>query len=240
MKIASVFLDLDDTILDFRWAEERSLREALRAVGVELTQEMHRRYRAINCRQWELLEEGALSREEVLTSRFGILFREYGIDASPERVCDAYERGLGVGHRFMPGAEALLQTLHGRYGLYLASNGSAAVQASRIESAGLAKWMDGIFISEELGADKPSRRYFDLCFSRIQDLDPHRAIIVGDSLTSDIRGGLNAGIRTCWYDPWDRPTRPDICPDHTIRDLAELPALLESLFEKEDHICKRS
>ena len=227
-----VFLDLDDTILDFQWAEERSLAAALKSIGIEMDPALHRRYREINRRQWELLEEGKLSREDVLVSRFEILFREQGIRASAQAVCDAYESGLAVGHRFMPGAEEALRKLKGKHRLYLASNGSAPVQAARIRSAGLAPLLDGIFISAEIGADKPSALYFERCFAQIPGFDRDRAIIVGDSLTSDIRGGLNAGIKTCWYDPWERPGRADIVPDHTIRHLEELPALLSRIDDE--------
>lgn len=232
MRELFIFLDLDDTILDFQWAEQRSLAAALKGVGIEMDPALHRRYREINCRQWELLEEGKLSREEVLVSRFEILFRERGIQASAQAVCDAYESSLAVGHRFMPGAEEALRELAGKHRLYLASNGSAPVQAARIRSAGLAPLLDGIFISAEIGADKPSLAYFERCFAQIPGFARDRAIIVGDSLTSDIRGGLNAGIKTCWYDPWYRPERADIVPNYTIRHMKELPSLLSQISER--------
>ena len=113
--------------------------------------------------------------------------------------------------------------------LYLATNGTASVQAGRIKSAGIAPYFRDIFISEKLGANKPSRAFFQACFDAIPDFDPAAAIVVGDSLTSDIRGAINAGLRSCWYDPKGLPPRPDIVPDHTIRDLAELPPLLARL-----------
>ena len=116
-----------------------------------------------------------------------------------------------------------------RYRLYLASNGAAAVQRMRLKSAGILPYFQNIFISEEMGADKPSLEFFRLCFSAIPGFDPAEAVMVGDSLTSDIRGGRNAGIRTCWFNAKDKPSRPDILPDHTIRTLAELPPLLETL-----------
>lgn len=232
MKKPFVFLDLDNTILDFNWAERKALTAALKEAGVEATPELLERYREINRRHWELLEDGVLTREQVLVRRFQSLFEERGIAASAERVGDRYEALLAYGYRFLPGAEELLRILSGKYRLYLASNGSAPVQAARIESSGIRGFFDGIFISEELGADKPSREYFDRCIAQIPGFDPDLAIIVGDSLTSDIRGGINAGIRTCWYNPQGLPLDRDVEPDHEIRSLLELPELLERVFQQ--------
>jgi 2-haloacid dehalogenase len=226
----SVFIDLDNTILDFDWAERRALTSAFREVGLKADPELLARYNTINRLQWELLEDGVLTREQVLLRRFQILFEEKGIRASAAVVGERYEALLADGYRFLPGAEKLLRTLFGKYKLYLASNGSASVQEARIASSGIARFFDGIFISEELGADKPSKEYFDRCFARIPSFDPARALMVGDSLTSDIRGGINAGIRTCWYNPHERIPNREIRPDFEIRSLDELSPLLDRLF----------
>lgn len=229
MNTPFLFFDLDNTLLDFNWAEQRALRRAFQEAGLEPTPALLARYHAINIRQWELLEEGALTREQVLVSRFELLFAERGISLSAKAVDDRYEALLAEGHRFVPGAEALLDSLRGRTRMFIASNGCAAVQAGRIASAGIAPYFEKIFISEELGADKPSRAFFQRCFAEIPGFDPAHALMIGDSLTSDIRGGINAGIRTCWFNPQGKPARADIVPDFEIRALAELPALLERL-----------
>lgn len=225
-----VFLDLDNTILDFDWAERRALSVAFREVGLDPDPKLLARYNAINRLQWELLEDGILTREQVLLRRFEILFEEHGIRASAAAVGDRYENLLADGYQFIPGAEELLRTLFGRYRLFLASNGSASVQEARIASSGIAKYFEGIFISEELGADKPAKEYFDRCFAQIPGFDPERALMVGDSLTSDIRGGINAGIRTCWFNPSGRIMDREIRPDYEIRSLDKLPLLLDRLF----------
>ena len=227
--VKTIFLDLDDTILDFQAAERRAISETLRQFHIDPTAAVVARYHAINRRQWELLEEGKLTRPQVLIRRFDLLFGEMGVEASSREVQAVYERELSQGHFFMPGAQALLETLTPRYDLYLATNGTPSVQAGRIESAGIARYFKEIFVSETMGANKPSPAFFQACFAAIPDFDPAAAIVVGDSLTSDIRGALNAGLRSCWYNPGGLPLRPDIRPDHTIRDLAELPPLLERL-----------
>ena len=174
MKRPAIFLDLDDTILDFHWAEKRALSATLQHAGVDPTEELLRRYSDINRSQWELLEEGRLTRDQVLVKRFEILFAERGIEASAPAVRDEYEYRLSLGHRFLPGAEEMLRAMQGSFSLYLASNGSASVQEARIASSGIRPFFEDIFISEELGADKPSAEYFRLCFARIPDFEISR------------------------------------------------------------------
>ncbi|MDY5611560.1 YjjG family noncanonical pyrimidine nucleotidase [Dysosmobacter sp.] len=227
--LKTIFFDLDDTLLDFSRAEAEALSRALRTFGIDPASAVLERYHVINREQWELLEEGVLTRPQVLTRRFDLLFEELGVHRSSREVCDCYESFLAEGHWFIPGAQTLLAKLAPRYDLYLASNGAAAVQRSRLKSAGIGPCFKHIFISEELGADKPSPDFFAAAFAAIPGFDPASAIMVGDSLTSDIRGGRDAGIRTCWFNPHDKPARPDITPDHTIRTLEELPDLLDTL-----------
>ena len=227
--VKTVFLDLDDTILDFHQAEKQALSRTLRQFDIDPTPAVLDRYHVINRRQWELLEERKITRPQVLTRRFDLLFQELGAAVSSEEVCAVYEVFLSQGHFFMPGAPELLETLSGRYDLYLASNGAASVQAGRLDSAGIRHYFKKIFISEKMGADKPSTAFFQACFDAIPGFDPAACVMVGDSLTSDIRGARDAGLRTCWYNPQGQSPRPDILPDYTVRDLGEVPALLASL-----------
>ena len=129
----------------------------------------------------------------------------------------------------IPGALELLRELAPRYDLYLASNGAAAVQYSRLKKAGIGAYFKGVFISEEVGCDKPGKAFFDRCFAAIPNFHRMTALMVGDSLTSDIQGGINAEIRTCLYCPEGETSRRDIIPDFVIRRLGELPPLLETL-----------
>ena len=227
--LRTVFLDLDDTILDFSRAEAAALRRALTEADVPADNAVLARYHAINAAQWELLGEGVLTREQVLLGRFDILFGELGLVRSAGEICGRYEEYLAEGHWFVPGAEALLEALAPRYDLYLASNGTAEVQYRRLESAGIKGYFRGIFISQDLGADKPSPAFFQKCFAAIPGFSRERAVMVGDSLTSDIRGGKNAGLRACWFNPRGKPPRADIVPDYEISALDQLPALLETL-----------
>ena len=226
----AVLLDLDNTILDFDKAEKTALGRAFTALGVAYDEALLKRYNAINIQHWEMLEDGLLTRNQVLVKRFEALYREYGIAADADRSQALYEHLLSEGHWFLPGAEELLETLAGEYRLFLCSNGSAQVQEGRIASAGIAPYFERIFVSEHMGANKPEKRYFDLCFAEIPGFDRERTIMLGDSLTSDIRGGINAGVKTCWFNPRGKENPGPVVPDYEIRTLGEFPALLKSVF----------
>ena len=226
MKFTTILLDLDDTLLDFNIAEKVALPKALREFGVEPTEATLQRYHDINIAQWEAFERGELSRERVLIRRFELLFEELGLSVNAHACEDRYRHYLGVGHYFVEGAEALLEYLAPKYKLYLASNGVAETQYSRLESAGIGHYFEEIFISETTGYHKPQREYFNYCFARIPNFEPDKTLIIGDSLSSDILGGKNAGIHTCWCNWKHLPPRPDIIPDFEIHSLSELHTLL--------------
>jgi 2-haloacid dehalogenase len=227
--IEFLFLDLDDTILDFHKAERIALSKTIRQFGVEPTEEVLSRYHVINKWHWEQLEQGKLTREEVLQNRFGVLFSELGVAADKEACARAYEKNLSIGHFFLPGAEEAVERLSKKYRLFLASNGNASVQKGRMTSANLYRFFEKVFVSEEIGHNKPSKAYFDAAFAQIPGFDPAKALMVGDSLSSDIKGGINAGIRTCWVNPGHAPGKTEIVPDFEIERLSDLPALLETL-----------
>lgn len=232
--IRNLLLDLDDTILDFHRAEKIALTRALTEAGVEVTDARLARYSEINASRWRLLEEKKITRPEVLFSRFEIFFRELGIDADAHAVQTAYEKYLSIGHFFMPGAKELLDALFSHYRLYLASNGTASVQAGRIESAGIAPYFKEMFISEKVGADKPDPAFFRAVFSKIPDFREEETVMLGDSLTSDIRGGNGVGIRTVLYNPKHKPGREDIRPTYEIDDLSKFPPLLLEISKEDE------
>ena len=225
-----VLLDLDDTILDFKKAERRALDRSLTELGIEHDDSVLERYSEINRQHWERLENGEITRDQVLLCRFEQLLSELGSDADAALLRDSYETNLSQGHIFLEGAEQMLKDLYGKVRLFLVSNGTAVVQEGRLASAGIAPYFENIFISEEIGVNKPEKEYFERCFRTIPQFDRRRCIIVGDSLTSDIQGGINAGILTCWFNLRQSPEREDIVPDYRVDSLSELPGLVESVF----------
>ena len=227
MKFEFLLIDLDDTILDFHKAEYIALGKTLESFGLAPSEQVRARYSLINKAHWERLERKELTREQVLVGRFGVLFSEYGITVDPRECARRYEQNLSVGHYFLPGAREALESLSRKYKLYMVSNGTARVQIGRLESADISHFFREIFISQQVGVNKPDKEFFTRSFAKIPDFDPKKAIIVGDSLTSDIQGGINAGIATCWVNPGHKPQT--IPADYEIESLAQLEALLESL-----------
>lgn len=224
-----LFIDLDETILDFHKAERNAIEKTLTAFGIEPTDAACTRYSLINKAHWERLERGEITREQVCLGRFAVLLEELGVEEDPQRFSDTYAGFLSQGHYFLPGAEKALERLSKKYRLFLASNGNAAVQAGRLKSADISRYFEHIFISQELGVNKPAKEFFDRAFARIDGFDKSRAMIVGDSLTSDILGGNNAGIAACWVNPRHLPRREGIRVDYEIERLALLEELLETL-----------
>ena len=227
--IEFLFIDLDDTILDFHKAERNALKNTLQHFGLEPTEETIALYLQINQAHWRLLEQGKITRKQVNEGRFTELFRQFDKTVDGP-ICAAYYLSqLALTHDYLPDAEAAVQRLSKKYRLFIASNGNTAVQTPRLANSGLNAYIEKAFISETLGANKPSKAFFDLCIAQIPDFDPDKAIMVGDSLTSDIQGGINAGLRTCWFNPSGNANTTAIQPDHEIASFEQLEALLEAL-----------
>lgn len=226
--IEFLFLDLDDTILDFHKAERIAISRTIREFGVEPAEEILALYHGINKWHWEQLELGKLTRGEVLVNRFGVLFEKLGVQADAPKCAKVYETNLSIGHYFLPGAEEAVDALSKKYRLFLASNGTAVVQKGRMTSANLYRFFEKVFVSQEIGYNKPSKAYFDACFAQIPGFDKKKAIMVGDSLSSDIKGGINAGLRTVWVNP-EHKDCGEIRPDYEIEALSQLEGLLETI-----------
>ena len=224
-----LFLDLDDTILDFHKAERIAIAKTIREFGVEPTEDVLTLYHHINKRHWEMLERGELNRDQVKARRFGALFQELGLNVDAPACALAYENNLSIGHYFLPGAEEAVESLRKKYRLFLASNGTAKVQAGRMTSANLYRFFEKVFVSEQMGCNKPSAAFFEACFAQIPDFDKASAMMVGDSLTSDMKGANNAGIAACWVNPNGAPRPADVHIDFEIKALSELEGLLNTL-----------
>lgn len=227
--IEFLLLDLDDTILDFQKGEEYGLRKTLLDAGITPTEAICARYSQINKTYWKRLELGEVTREQVMLGRFETLFNELGVTADPAVSAAAYMDNMSSVHFFLPGAEDAVKSLAKRYRLFLVSNGTASAQERRLTNAGLYPYFEQVFISQLVGVNKPAKEFFDRCFAQIPDFAPEKAMIVGDSLSSDIQGGINAGIRTCWVNPAHKTAPAERRPDYEIESITALEALLEQL-----------
>lgn len=222
-----ILLDVDGTLLDFGAAEQVGIAAVLARYGFEADEERIRLYHRINGAAWAAFERGEVTKERLVEERFETFFQELGKNVNGREAEDLYRSYLDQSAVLIDGAEDICRYLKERgYGLYVVTNGTSTTQYKRLALSGLDAYMDGIFVSEDAGSQKPQKEYFDYCFARIPQADPSRMLLVGDSLTSDIKGGINAGVSTCWYNPAGLPEREDIRPDRQIRRLKELKELL--------------
>lgn len=223
MKTYDILLfDLDGVILDFTKAEELSFRETFRAYGITVTPEFFASYREINHRRWQAYEKGLIDNEECTVGRFRELFEKIGFQADPKQFALDYQAGLGEGHFLMPYAREVLEMLAPKFRLYVVTNGVSSTARNRLSGTDTEKYFRGLFISEEMGAQKPSREYFEQVAAGIPAFDRARTLLIGDTLSSDIRGAANAGIDCCWVNLSHKENDTELVPTYEISDLREL------------------
>ncbi len=223
----AVLFDADGTLLDYKRSESYALENALESLGLDSqSTDYVSCYRAINKTLWGELEKGRLSSGELRVLRFEILFSETGVRADASIFSRMYLDFLSQTGFLLPCAAEVLEYLHKKYVLILITNGFQEVQYSRLKKAGIFEYFDPIIISEEVGAKKPDEDFFSETFRRVKDVEKSEALLVGDSLSSDILGGERFGIDTCWYNPDGYENRTDVSPTFEIRGLSELYSIL--------------
>lgn len=218
----TILLDVDGTLFDFKASERNALSAAFEMHGYGLNEEIRGIYERINKDLWEQYELGKIDRNTVIYSRFGMLFKAIRIDDDGIVFEDDYQKLLGKQHVMYEDALELVQYLQKKYDLYIVTNGVTATQMQRLKDSTLDQYMKDIFVSEATGFQKPMKEFFDYCFERIGAIDKSRTMIIGDSLTSDMKGGNNAGITTCWYNPDKLINATDVVVDIEIGRLRDL------------------
>ena len=231
--IKYILWDIDNTLLSFDLAERASMTKGFKLFDIDIKDEKALEvYKNINDKYWKMLEKGEKTREEILTGRFEEFFDLYDIAYDARLVNDFnlfYQKELGKQVFFNDYAEEVLQKLGKDYKQYAVTNGSKLAQSGKLKNSGLDKVFDGVFISEDLGYDKPSLEYFDLVFESIGSKNKEEYILIGDSLTSDMRGANNAGIRNIWYNPEGLANDLGIRIDYTIHQLNKVVDILDDL-----------
>ena len=233
--IRVILWDIDGTILNFLEAERFGIRKGFARFGLgECTDEMLADYSRINRCHWEMLERGEITKPEALEGRFREFFSKYGVRTD---IIGEFNRGyqndLGETVCFNDEAPDVIRSLQPFVRQYGVTNGTKIAQTKKIVKSGLDRLLDGVFISEDVGAEKPSRDFFEGVWSKIGRFSPDEVLIVGDSLTSDIRGGNNVGIRTCWYNPKHAENDKGAHVDYEIADLREVPEIVIKLHQTE-------
>lgn len=229
--IKTILWDIDGTILDFLASQAASMRARFFEYGFgDLSDENLELYSSINNRHWEALEREEETKAEVLINRFVDFFTEMKMDTSIAQLFNEdYENGIPNTIVFIENAVEVLQKLKPNYKLYAVTNGALSVQSRRLEDSGLNDIFDGAFISDAVGFEKPSVKFFEKVLSEIEPCELDEILIVGDSLTSDMKGGNNANIKTCWYNPKHLENTKDVHINYEIEKLNDIFDLLKEI-----------
>ena len=223
-----ILFDADGTLLDFHRSEKEADAESFLRFGLKASDEMLDEYSRINDSLWKMLEKGEIEKNVLVYRRFEIFYEKYGFSADARATAEEYMYRLSEKGYLIEGAEALCQRLCGEAKMYIVTNGIQRIQESRLAHSGLLKYFDGAFISEQVGFEKPRREFFEYVSRHIPDFDKKQVVIVGDSLSSDIKGGMDYGIDTCWYSPAGADAPNDVAPHitHTVRNFDEMYKIL--------------
>ncbi len=224
-----ILWDVDNTLLDFRLSESNSLKKAFGDFGLgECPDETVRLYSEINNKYWEMLERGEITKEETLSGRFRELFELLSVKGiDPSQFSDYYEKGLTDTVVFLENGEEIIKALKGRIKQYAVTNGAYSVQSVKLEKSGIKDIFDGVFISDEIGYEKPSAEFFNYVLEHIFPCERDEILIVGDSLTSDMKGGNNAKIKCCRYNPNGSSNDTDLIIDYEIKSLGDVMEIIK-------------
>ena len=227
--ISTILWDFDGTLLDFIAAEKAAIKTLFGEFNLgQCSDEMIKRYSEINKTYWQRLERGEITKQEVLVGRFKEFFKSEGIDISVvEEFNSLYQLRLGDTIVYHDDSLEIIKSLQGRVRQYVVSNGTVEAQSKKLRLSGLGELVDGIFLSEHIGVEKPNIEFFDKVLEEIKPADRSSILIVGDSLTSDIQGGNNAGIVTCWYNPLGDKAPDKYRIDYEISDLHQIYEIIE-------------
>ena len=220
----AIFFDVDDTLLNFGSGSQGALADVFARFDVELDAAVKQRYESINNGLWAEQKQGLRSVQSVIDSRFRLLFEALNWQIDADAFRDAYQANLAQSHVLEQGALETVRHLSQKYPLYVASNSILAMQTSRLRLAKLLPYFQDLFVSNDIGYEKPDLRFFETCLQRSQ-LQPEDIVFVGDSLEADMAGASGSGMTACWYNPQQKDAPQNIAIQHTITHLSQLTEL---------------
>lgn len=222
MKYTTILFDADNTLLDFDAAEHEAITSVLRLYGLPHDDSVIAEYSRINLGFWKMLERGEITKDELKYLRFEAFCEHFGFNIDAREMATAYMNALSKQNPLIDGAIEICERLFGKCRLYIITNGIKFIQEGRFSTSPLMKYFDGTFISETVGYEKPSVEYFEAVERAIPDFDRTKTLVVGDSLTSDIKGGINYGLDTCWFNPKGKAHPLDMDITYEIKSLDEI------------------
>lgn len=232
MKYDIVLFDADGTLFDFARAEDESIRHTMRSFGIEPSDQRVAKYSEINDSLWKALERGEIEKSVLLYRRFELFCQYYGFPADHRKMAETYMNTLSTKGHLINGAEELIKKLYGKVRMYIVTNGVEFIQKGRYAKSGIGKYFEDKFISGVIGYEKPRIEYFEYVESHIDNFNKTRVLVVGDSLTSDIQGGINYGLDTCWFNPKGKVVPEGMDITYTVSNFDEIYTIITDESEK--------
>lgn len=221
-----VLLDLDNTLIDFNECARHSIINIFEELGFDYTEKVFETFIAENIKIWKMLEKGEITKAELRANRWNIILGKLGIDYDGTIIEEKFENGVAQGAYAVEGAYELLDYLQPKYELYIVSNGFRYVQESRLKIGDFRKYFKDIFLSEDIGIQKPAKEFFDYCFEKLGKPGKENIILIGDSLSADIMGGLNYGIDSVWFNKNKDSLPENIKPTYIVDRLCDIEKIL--------------
>ena len=226
--IKAVLIDIDDTLLDFKKCAEESIFRSAGEIGLSLPSDVIETFVYFNDQYWREIEKGTFTKADLRRERFNTIFASLGIKTDGEAFDDLFKKNLHHAYVKVDGAEDLLKYLS-RYKVYAASNAhDRDYQKTRLTRAGLIDYFDGLFVSGQIGANKPSKEFFDICMETLQ-VEPNEIVMIGDSLSADISGAKEYGFHTVWFDKYGVGVGDEA--DFVAKRLLEIIDIFRSNYE---------
>ena len=221
MKYDVILFDADGTLLDFKRSEYEAVKEMFNLFDIYPDDQMISKYSEINDNLWKALERGEIEKQVLLYHRFELFCDYYGFKRDARKMAESYMMHLSTKSYIIDGADKLCQGLFGKVKMYIVTNGVEFIQKGRLSTCPITKYFDDVFISGVIGFEKPDIRYFE-CVQNDIGFDKSSTLIVGDSLTSDIKGGINFSIDTCWYNPKNKDVPKEMDITYNARSFDEI------------------
>ena len=221
-----LLIDLDNTLIDFNECARHSIINAFNELGFEYTPAVFDTFIEENVKIWKRLERGEITKPQLRADRWNIILARLGIDYDGTILEEMFENGVAQGAYAVEGAYELLDYLKDRYEMYIVSNGFRFVQESRLKIGDFNKYFKNVFVSEDIGIPKPAREFFDYCFEGLSNPDKEQIMLIGDSLTADIKGGYDYGIDTIWFNKNGEENLSAVTPTYTVNKLSEIKDIL--------------
>ncbi len=222
----TILFDADGTLFDFLRGEREALILACRKHGIELTESDIKEYSAINDSLWKALERGEIDKDTLRIKRFEIFCSLKGFDCDYSKLSLDYTDFLSEQRFLVDGVQEILEKISGKCRIYIITNGIGYVQRNRFDKSIIGKYFLELFISEEVGYEKPSIHFFEYVADRIPDYDVRRTLVVGDSMTSDMKGGIGAGIDCCYFSESEKKLPEGSKIKYVISSLLELENII--------------